>query len=177
MPVTPLHLGPGLAAKALLGRHMSLTLFGLGQVVMDVEPVVRILRGDFVLHGFTHTYLGATVIGAAVMMVGGPVRRYLLTHWLPDLGARRAGARAPAPLTRRAAAVGAFGGTCSHVLLDSGMHADLVPLAPFADGNSLLGVVSLATLHGACVVTGLLGALGLGVDALRSGSARFGGRL
>src|SRR5690242_21493676 len=85
--------------------------------------------------------------------------------------------RAPSPLTRRAAAVGAFGGTCSHVLLDSGMHADLVPLAPFADGNSLLGVVSLATLHGACVVTGLLGALGLGVDALRSGSARFGGRL
>jgi hypothetical protein len=112
------------------------------------------------------------------MAVGGPVRRYLLAHWLPDPGARPAGAASgPSPLTRRAAAVGAFGGTYSHVLLDSVMHADMVPLAPFADGNALLGAVSLAVLHAACAVTGLLGALGLGLAARRSGSTRFGGRL
>jgi hypothetical protein len=178
MPVTPFHLGPGLSAKAVLGRHMSLTVFGLSQVAMDVEPALRILRGDFALHGFTHTYLGATLIGAAVIGVGGPVRRYLLTHWLPDLGARPTGAPPePSPLTRRAAAVGAFAGTYSHVLLDSLMHADMAPLAPFADNNPLLGLVSVVTLHAACVVTGLLGALGLGVAALRSGSDRLGGRL
>jgi hypothetical protein len=47
MPVTPFHLGPGLAAKAVLGRHMSLTVFGLGQVAMDLEPGLRMLRGAF----------------------------------------------------------------------------------------------------------------------------------
>jgi hypothetical protein len=178
MPVTPFHLGPGLAAKAVLGRHMSLTVFGLSQVAMDVEPVVRILRGDFIVHGFTHTYLGATLVGALAVAVGGPVRRHLLARWLPDLGARPAvAASEPAPLTWRAAAIGAFGGTYSHVLLDSVMHADLVPLAPFADGNALLGAVSLVTLHVACVVSGLLGALGLGVAIFRSGSARFRARL
>jgi hypothetical protein len=63
MPVTPLHMGPALAAKALCGRHFSLLVFGFSQVVIDLEPLIRIQRDDAVLHGFTHTYLGATLLG------------------------------------------------------------------------------------------------------------------
>ena len=43
MPVTPLHLGPGVVFKAIAGKHMSLTVFGLSQVVMDVEVVGRLV--------------------------------------------------------------------------------------------------------------------------------------
>ena len=46
-------MGPGLAIKAVTGRHLSLLVFGVSQVVIDVEPLVRIIRGDAVLHGFT----------------------------------------------------------------------------------------------------------------------------
>ena len=59
MPFTPFHMGPGLAIKAVSGRYLSLMVFGFSQVAMDIEPLVRMIRGDAVLHGFTHTYLGA----------------------------------------------------------------------------------------------------------------------
>ncbi len=28
---------------------------------MDIEPLVRMVRGDNILHGVTHTYLGAVI--------------------------------------------------------------------------------------------------------------------
>ncbi|MDR0275331.1 MAG: hypothetical protein LBI48_08355 [Burkholderiaceae bacterium] len=50
MPFTPLHMGPGLAVKALLGRRFSLTVFGFSQIAMDIEPLARMIRGDTLLH-------------------------------------------------------------------------------------------------------------------------------
>ena len=42
MPVTPFHLGTGLAAKSLAPRRFSLTVFTLVQVVMDCEVIARL---------------------------------------------------------------------------------------------------------------------------------------
>ena len=42
-----------------------------------------------------------------------------------------------------AAAAGAFIGTYSHVLLDSIMHADMAPLAPWSPHNAMLGAVTI----------------------------------
>jgi membrane-bound metal-dependent hydrolase YbcI (DUF457 family) len=50
--------------------------------------------------------------------------------------------------------VGALIGTWSHVLLDSIMHPDVRPFAPFNDANPLLGLVSLEAFHLACVMAG-----------------------
>jgi membrane-bound metal-dependent hydrolase YbcI (DUF457 family) len=50
--------------------------------------------------------------------------------------------------------VGAFAGTWSHVVLDSVMHDDIAPFAPFSDANPLLHLVSLATLHWTCAGAG-----------------------
>ena len=58
-----------------------------------------------------------------------------------------------------AAITGAFVGTYSHVALDSLMHADMRPLAPFSETNALLHLVSLGALHLGCVLSGLLGVL------------------
>lgn len=80
MPFTPLHMGPGLAVKAVCGRYFSLMVFGFSQVAMDIEPLVRIIRGDAVLHGFTHTCLGATLIAPVSIFVGRPVCQVLLNH-------------------------------------------------------------------------------------------------
>ena len=53
-----------------------------------------------------------------------------------------------------------------------------MPVTPLHVGPGRFpGIRSLATRHAVCVVTGLLGALGLGVTALGSGSDRFDGRL
>lgn len=160
MPVTPFHMGPGLLVKAACGRHVSLMVFGFSQVAMDVEPLVRMIRDDVVLHGFIHSYLGATFVGLVSVVVGRPVCQVLLDRWAPDpRSAFESWLRGPQRISWPAAIVGAFVGTYSHVFLDSVMHSDMRPLAPFWGANALLGVVSLGALHVGCVLGGMLGAL------------------
>ena len=159
MPFTPFHMGPGLAIKAVTGRHLSLLVFGVSQVVIDVEPLVRIIRGDAVLHGFTHTYLGATLVALLAAAIGRPVGRFLLSQWTPDPSSRLGWLRDLERISWPASIAGAFVGTYSHVVLDSVMHADLHPLAPFLETSALLGTVSVSALHVLCVFGGVLGAL------------------
>ena len=71
-------------------------------------------------------------------------------------------------LTVRTVAFGAFIGTYSHVLLDSLMHADMHPFVPFSDRNPLLGAVFLNTLHGFCLLAGIVGATAIAVRYFRS---------
>jgi hypothetical protein len=45
VPFTPFHLGPGLAFKAVSGKHFSFMVFAGAQVLMDIEPLVAIIQG------------------------------------------------------------------------------------------------------------------------------------
>jgi hypothetical protein len=157
MPVTPFHMGPAVVVKAAAGRHFSLIAFGLAQAAMDIEPAVGMLRGAEVLHGWTHTYVGATVIGAAVLGVARPLGHAMLRWWNAHLDRSLAWLATREPITWPAAAAGAFVGTFSHVALDSLMQADLQPFAPFASGNPLLHGVGFLALHVACVAAGIVG--------------------
>ena len=78
MPFTPIHLGPGLAFKAIGGRHFSFMVFGGAQVLMDLEPLIGILQDRDVLHGVTHTWLGALVIGSVAAVIGKPISTMVL---------------------------------------------------------------------------------------------------
>ena len=174
MPVTPFHMGPGLAAKAVLGRHLSLMVFGFSQVAIDLEPMVRLVRGDAVLHGFAHTYLGATLVAAISAVVGRPICQRLLDRWTPDPASPfLIWLHGPDRISWPAAVVGAFVGTYSHVFLDSIMHADVLPPAPFSPANALLGAVSVGSLHLLCVGSSALGGLVLAVAFARRGAGRF----
>jgi hypothetical protein len=53
MPFTPFHLGPGAAVKAIAGDDFSFIVFGGAQALMDIEPLVHMVRGDAVLHGLS----------------------------------------------------------------------------------------------------------------------------
>lgn len=158
MPVTPFHLGPGMVLKSAGGAWFSFLAFGIAQVAMDIEPGIGMLRQAPTLHGWTHTYLGATLIGAIVLALTRPIGTPILRWWNAELRRNRLDWLAGAdtiPMT--AAAAGAFLGTYSHVLLDSLMHADMRPYAPFSDGNGLLGMISVGALHGACAIAGAIG--------------------
>jgi len=160
MPVTPFHMGPGVAIKAVAGRYFSLMVFGFSQVAMDVEPLVRIIRGDAVLHGFTHAYLGATLIGLVSAVVGRPICQLFLNHWTPGPSSPFMNwLRGPKLISWPAAIAGAFVGTYSHVLLDSIMHSDMQPLAPLSEVNGLRHGISVGALHLLCVLCGVCGAL------------------
>jgi len=166
MPFTPFHMGPGLAVKAMLGRRFSILSFGLAQVAIDIEPGLGMLRGAERLHGWTHTYLGATLIAIAVTFLAAPVCLWILRRWNAEQ--RHHGLYSlttPDAFAPGSIGLGAFIGTYSHVALDSLMHSDMRPLAPFTFSNVLLGAVSIPHLHVVCVVAGLAGIAWWGLAA------------
>jgi hypothetical protein len=153
-------MGPGLAVKALCGRHFSLMLFGFSQVAIDIEPLVHIIRDDNVLHGVTHTYVGATPVALVALFAGRPLCQFFLNYWTPDPDSRFLyWLRGPRIISWPAAIAGAFVGTYSHIFLDSIMHADMHPLAPLSPANALWRAIPVESLHVVCVLSGLAGML------------------
>jgi uncharacterized membrane protein YeaQ/YmgE (transglycosylase-associated protein family) len=149
MPFTPLHLGPGSVFKAIGGRHFSFMVFGGAQVLMDIEPLIGMLRGWDVLHGYTHTLVGALLIGSIAGCIGKPISTWVL-NWL----------KIPhQPITWQSSFLGAYVGTFSHILLDAIMHRDMSPWWPFSSGNRLLGLISVEALYWLCVITAVVGSI------------------
>lgn len=156
MPFTPFHLGPGALLKAVAGERFSFMIFGGSQILMDVEPLVHMIRGDAVLHGVSHTVVGAFVIAIPSAIAGRPICNVLLSKVIDR------------PISWSVAWVSAFVGTYSHIALDAIMHSDMNPLWPFAHGNWLLGTLSINTLHLLCIVSGVVGGLLVGLRFWRS---------
>lgn len=158
MPFTPFHMGPALGLKAFTGRYFSVLVFGIAQVAMDIEPGIGMLRGADVLHGWSHTWIGATLIGLLVVLIAPPICRPILARWNRELEHHRLrwlvthGGIGWLPTI-----TGAFIGTYSHIVLDSVMHADMAPFAPWSRANTLLNLVSIETLQWFCVAAGLFG--------------------
>ena len=159
MPVTPFHMGPGLLIKSVMQGWFSLIIFGWAQILMDIQPVVAVVTGRGNLHGFSHTYIGATLIAILSALTGrwiyGWCMRFAEKDFTPY---QRRLFDVPARLTTAVCFGSAVIGTFSHVLLDSIMHADLEPFYPFNQSNTLLLIVSITTLYKICVYTGIAGA-------------------
>ena len=149
MPFTPFHMGPGLLIKAILQGSFSLMVFGWAQIIMDIQPLVVLLTGEGHLHGFSHTYIGATLIGAGAALTG---------KYAAEFGLRLMGLIRFLPISWPIAIISAFIGSFSHVLLDSIMHADITPFAPFLLNNPFLGFLSVGMLHKLFLYSGLIGA-------------------
>jgi membrane-bound metal-dependent hydrolase YbcI (DUF457 family) len=152
MPFTPVHMGPGIFVKALMQGSFSLMVFGWAQIVMDIQPLFVMITGEGHLHGFSHTYLGACLLAVFSAVAG---------KYLSQLGLFLIGLNKGWKVNIRwwVAALSAFIGTFSHVLLDSIMHADVQPFFPITLDNDLLGLVSVHTLHKICLYSGLIGAV------------------
>ena len=158
MPFTPLHFGPGLALKSVTGKWFSFTLFCFVQVLIDLESGVQMLRGAEPIHGFLHTYAGATLAAVVALCAGRPACQWLLRLWNARLSPAQARWLAvPPTISWLAAATGTFAGAWSHVLLDSFMHADMRPLAPWREPNALLFLVHVDTLYLSCALAGVAG--------------------
>ncbi len=136
-------------------------VFGWAQILMDIQPLLVMLSGEGHLHGFTHTYFGATLIAPVAALSG---------KYLGEVGLRLFQLPQYLPIRWPAAFLGAFIGTYSHIVLDSIMHADIQPLAPFSESNILFRAISLGYLHVFCVTAGLVGgALYFAINAWLAG--------
>ncbi|TXI72431.1 MAG: hypothetical protein E6Q43_06620 [Dokdonella sp.] len=156
MPFTPFHFGPGAALHAIAPRQVSFLAFCTSNVLIDLESLYNLVNHRHPVHAFLHTYVGATLMVLATVVLFGALRAVAPLLRLPNPFCWQ-------ELTRRQILLGATLGAYSHVLLDSLMHHDLEPLAPLSRTNLLLNVVPLDALHWACVVAGLLGLAIIGV--------------
>ena len=160
MPFTPFHMGPGLLIKSVIREHFSLMVFGFSQVAIDIEVLFHMVRRDQTVHGFNHTYVGATLIAVISILIGRPVCQFLLNRWIPSIDATFENwLKGPKKISWAAAISGSLLGAYSHVFLDSIMHFDVRPLMPWSKDNAFLGFVSVQSLHIYCIVSGFLGAI------------------
>ncbi len=168
MPFTPFHLGPGAAFKAAGRGRLSFCIFAGTQVIMDLEVLVRMFAGSRILHGYSHTYLGATAIGLVCALVGKPLCEYVFHLW-NRIASQSPTSRfyLPVRMSWTAALVGAFVGSYSHVLFDSIMHGDMMPLWPFSSANPMHHIMDVGSLHALCLGAGVLGVILIEVVAPR----------
>ena len=160
LPFTPFHMGAALFVKPMLNRNFSVITFGIAQIAMDIEPSVGLITGANVLHGPTHTVLGALFIAYFVMLIAPRVCSYLLTKWNKEVIHYRLPRLVQSEtVPKTAVIIGAFFGTLSHVALDSLMHHDIQPLLPFSRANPLMGLITHDGVYQACAIAGVFGAV------------------
>lgn len=102
MPFTPLHFGPGLLVREIIGhKQFGIWSFVATQIMLDVEPAVRMYFDlDGTLHQTTHNPLVGTIYALIAITV--------LWKW-----------------ERSSAITGAFIGVVSHLWLDAIYHSDV----------------------------------------------------
>ncbi len=153
MPFTPFHMGPGILVKAILQGSFSLMVFGWAQIVMDIQPLFVLITGNGHLHGFSHTYIGATLLAIFSALSG----KYLSETSLIILGVYKK--QDPLKIRWWVSFLSAFIGTYSHVILDSIMHRDVEPYYPLSKENKLLAIINVNQLHQLCIYSALVGAI------------------
>ncbi len=126
-------------------------VFGWTQIIMDIQPLFVLITGQGHLHGFSHTYIGATLLAIFSALSG----KYLLELMLKVLGIAK---KQPITIIWWVSFLSAFIGSYSHVLLDTIMHPDVEPFYPFTTLNNFQDVISIETLHKLCLYSGLVGA-------------------
>ena len=131
----------------------SLRVVEVTEMVYQNGPALAVIvSGKGHLHGFSHTYLGASLIAVFSALTG---------KYLSEFGLRllRIVNNESFALTWRVTIPSAFIGTFSHVLLDSLMHSDMQPFFPFVADNPFLGNVSIEALHRFCIYSALIGGI------------------
>ncbi|MGQ2965408.1 hypothetical protein [Methylophilus sp.] len=156
MPITPFHFGPGAAIHAVAPRHVSFLAFCAANVLIDIEPLYYMLTRQYPLHRFFHTYIGASIIALATVLIFLAALKLASRFSLPNLFQWQS-------LNSRAIWLSAALGSYSHIVFDSVMHADITPLYPFSETNVLYQLIPLGTLHLFCIFAAILGLLILGI--------------
>ena len=162
MPITPLHIGPGLVVKAAGGSTVSLTVFAITQVAMDLEVAFRFAFDAGRLHGFTNSLLGASLVFVLCAFAGKPIGEWCLRWWNRQLSpAQAVWLGCGTNIRWLASFTGAAFGAYTHLVLDAFMHADAEPWAPLVKGNPIVQWMTLEEINLFCFA-----AMGLGAALL-----------
>ena len=151
MPVTPLHIGPALLLKRAAGSRFSLSSFDLSQVLLDIEPGLKLtglLTEGAGLH-LSHTWSTGAVVGLVAAAASAWGCRWVVEgcgwRWRQNPSAW-------------SSVLGAALGVLSHLGLDAVYHADVAASIGLPVLN---GVVSQGWLDAGLLVALVAGCLAL----------------
>ncbi len=152
MPLSPFHFGPALFFGLLLFSFIHLPAFLIANVVVDFEPfLVLLLRLDYPVHGFFHSFLGGSIIAVILSLVmlkiDEKVQKIMRFFRLEQKH------------HQKSIWLASFFGIYLHILLDSFLYSDIRPffplnINPFYNNNSMLAGFEV---YGLCVIFFVLG--------------------
>ncbi len=149
MPFTPYHFGPAFLLGILLFPFIDLTTIMIASVIIDLEPLTVIfLNLPIPLHGFFHSYLGASITALVLSVFVYPFRKYL-NKIVSLFGLHQSS-------SFRHIIAASLIGTYSHVLLDSFLYIEMNPFFPIL-GNPFTGIFLDGAVYTFCVIAGLVG--------------------
>jgi hypothetical protein len=154
MPFTLFHLGPALAVGVPLQRYLHAPTFIIGNVILDIEPLLVILLGlHNPLHGYFHTFLLAAAVGLLLGFVMFKLEGTLAPYY------RAVKLEPKAPLKLRSFVAAGVLGAILHVLVDGLLYSGMQPFFPLTT-NLLLGFhLAESGVYWACIWLGLFGVL------------------
>ena len=157
MPLTPFHIVAGASIKSVFPKNFSWSVFTLTNIIIDTEVLYYLFTTGEFSHKFFHTILGASLIAILCASLGKPICELGLRIWNNNLQNEKSMERlkwlnTDVKINIFPSLIGAFTGAYTHLILDSVMHADIVPLAPFTNLNNLLGIISIENLQYICLL-------------------------
>jgi membrane-bound metal-dependent hydrolase YbcI (DUF457 family) len=130
MPFTPYHFGPSGLIGLLLLKWVDFPTILIAGVIIDIEPfLVLMFNLSYPLHGFFHSFLGASIVAIPLILIMRYLRGYLSAFMEPF--------KLKQDVTLRSIALGAFIGAFSHILLDAPIYVEMNPFFPIV-GNPFL---------------------------------------
>ena len=153
MPFTPFHIGAGASLKAIAPKYFSWSIFTLTNILIDCEPLYYLFNEGMLSHKFFHSIIGASIVAVICATLGKPLSEYGLKLWNNSLEPEdKRWLGSGIKISHLSAWTGAVIGAYSHLILDSIMHLDIKPLAPFTEENQLLGILGVMELHVLCLL-------------------------
>ncbi|MHA1860381.1 MAG: hypothetical protein ACTSVF_04710 [Candidatus Asgardarchaeia archaeon] len=142
MPFTPFHLGPSSLISIIFHRYLDVMAFLIGSVIVDLEPFLVIVLGlRYPLHGYFHTFLGATIASIPISLI--------MEKFSPTFERVCKSFSLPQELDRKKTFLSTLFGTYSHVLLDSPLYYDIHPFFPLEE-NPLFLLLSPFQVYALC---------------------------
>ena len=142
MPFTPFHEGPALLIGLILIAYIDLPTLLIASIIIDVEPlIVIVFKLNYPLHGYLHTFVGATIMG----LITFTIMLYLRRFFDPILDAFKI----RQSYNWKTIMAGSFIGVYKHILLDAPLYSEMNPFFPVM-GNPLYGTISIITIYSFC---------------------------
>ena len=134
MPLTPLHLGPGLLLGVFTLRFFNLWAILLASIIMDIEPMVLLIINPCYScphHGFFHSILGA-IFGSLILTA-------ILWKFREKLNRISLKYKIEQPFSFPILFFSSLAAWLIHIFFDSLTHFDLRPFWPLEYNPILIG--------------------------------------